>query len=83
MPEYTEREQWFIEKIGEVIFRNETSCDCGVCKHVYDNGLIVKDKNHASYLYEMELEYAAEEVPLKYFDTKEEVIEFEKQITKP
>lgn len=78
--EIREREQWFIDRIGRTVYRNEDSCSCPICKNVYDNGLIVHDQYHASYLYEIELSYNADGFPLKYFDTKAEVLAFENSI---
>lgn len=78
--ELTEREKWFIERIGKRVYRNETSCQCIVCKGVAENGLIIHDKMHADYLYDCESESNGEGIPLRYFDTKEEVNEWlEKQ----
>jgi hypothetical protein len=71
------REQWFIDRIGKTVYRNKTSCDCSICTKNYKNGLIIKDKDHAIYLYDCECEYNIEGNPLKYFDTKEERDKFE------
>jgi hypothetical protein len=76
MREYTEREKWFIERVGKVVYRNKTSCPCDICNNVANNGLIIADHNHALYLSEIEAEYNIEGHPLKYCDTKEEVTEF-------
>ena len=77
-----EREQWFIDRIGKRVYRNETSCDCEKCKTIYANGLIIDSPMHAGYLYDCESIYTAEGSPLRYFDTKEESIEFENCLTK-
>lgn len=77
--ELTEREKWLIERIGRVVYRPETSCNCGTCKNTYQNGLIIADKNHALYIYEMELEYTADGIPMQYFDTRQEAIDFENE----
>jgi hypothetical protein len=76
MRPYTEREQWFIDRIGKIVYRNETSCPCEICKDVAKNGLVIDDHNHALYLSEMEAMYNMEGHPLKYCDTKEEVEQF-------
>lgn len=74
----TERQKWFSERVGKRVFRNKTSCTCEMCNDVYENGLIIDDELHADYLCMCEGEYGLEErTPLKYFDTKEEVLEFE------
>jgi hypothetical protein len=76
MRTYTEREKWFIDRIGKIVYRNETSCKCVVCASVVENGVIISDANHAIYLSETECEYTADGWPMKYFDSKEEVTEF-------
>lgn len=75
---YSEREQWFIDRIGAKVYRNKTTCPCKICAMVYENGLYITDQQHAVYLFELELEYANEGKPLKYFDQKHEAIESEK-----
>lgn len=72
------RQQWFNDRIGKRVFRNKTSCPCKTCTKVYEEGLIVDDDMHSGYLCMTEAEYNIEGTPLRYFDTKEEVIEFEK-----
>jgi len=44
-------ERWFLNRIGKRIYRDKQggSC-CDICEDVYQNGLIVKDKQHAHYL---------------------------------
>ena len=74
---YSEREQWFIDRIGKRVFRNKTSCKCEICGNVYEQGLTISDKNHAMYLSEMEFEYTKDGTPIKYFDTKQEALDFE------
>lgn len=76
----TERQKWFIERIGKRVFRNKTSCTCKTCENVYLNGLIISDEMHAYYLCTCEAEYTLEGNPLKYFDTKEESIQYEKMV---
>jgi len=73
---YTEREQWLIDRIGKVVFRNKTSCSCEVCAYVFENGLLVHDEYHALYMAEMEECYTEDGQPMRYFDTKEETIAF-------
>lgn len=75
------REQWFIDRIGKRVFRNNTFC-CDACTEVYHQGLIVADKDHASYIQACEAEFSAAGDELRYFDTKEEVLEFESKLPK-
>lgn len=73
---YDQRKQWFLERVGKRVFRSKTSCPCSVCVDVYKNGLIIMDTMHANYLCDVECDI------IRYFDTKEEVIEFEKTLCK-
>lgn len=82
MRELSEREKWFIDRIGKIIFRTDNICQCKICKDVAINGLYLIDKGHALYVAETEAEYNFEGIPLKYFDTKEERDEYEKTLTK-
>lgn len=75
--EITDREKWFIERVGKVIWRNKTNCPCSVCEDVYNNGLYLMDEGHASYVFCTESEY---DVFLKYFETKEERDIYEKEL---
>lgn len=53
--------KWFIDHIGKRIHRDKGTCDCGSCSDTKKHGLIVGDKFHAEYLYdvqcEMDIEY--------------------------
>lgn len=82
MSNFTERQKWFIGKIGSILFRNDNGCNCDVCKHILDHGLMVNDVTHAKYLCDIEAESNAERTPLKYFDTKEERDEWLKTLPK-
>ncbi len=74
--------EWFLDRIGKKVYRSKTSCSCEICQHVYENGLIIENKMHAMYIAELEgLSFHEDEAHIfKYFDTKEEVIEFEKEL---
>ena len=56
------RLQFFIDHIGKRIFRPRNECkahkgkNCAHCEDVYQNGLIVADETHASYLASIEAE---------------------------
>lgn len=71
--EIPERLQWFLSKVGQRLYRNDDGCDCEVCKHILEHGLIIIDQQHASYCYDIECDFTAEGTPLRYFDSKEEV----------
>lgn len=65
----SDREKWFIDRVGKVIWRNKTTCKCGVCESVYQNGLLLSDEGHAMYVYTVESDLGG---TLKYFETKDE-----------
>jgi hypothetical protein len=54
--------QKFIDHIGKRVFRPRNGCkanngkNCAHCEDVYQNGLIVADETHASYLASIEAE---------------------------
>jgi hypothetical protein len=73
-----ERMSWFLKRVGKRIFRSETSCSCEMCSHVRQRGLVVVNGIHADYLCNIEAEYNIDGDPLRYFDTLDEVAEFEK-----
>lgn len=77
MRKLSEREQWFFDRIGKRVFRPNTHC-CDICTNAYNNGLLINDENHATYLSDIEGEYQHDKYPMKYFDTKEEMLEYEK-----
>lgn len=75
--ELSEREKWFAARIGQRLYRPNTNC-CEFCTKVYEEGIIVTDEYHANYLAEMEAAYSHDGIPIQYFDTREEALEFEK-----
>lgn len=68
-----EREQWFIDRIGKRVFRENNGCKCETCKRVTVEGLIILNEQHASYLYDMEGMSREENSKhiITYKDTKE------------
>lgn len=57
-------QQDFIDNIGKRVYRNKGTCHCLTCAKVFEEGLIISDKQHAGYLYdcycELDLEYRTE-----------------------
>ena len=51
--------QWFIDRIGKRVYRDKYTCECKICMDVFENGLIIKNEMHATYLYDVqhELQY--------------------------
>ena len=72
------RLQWFKERVGKRVFRNKNGCDCPSCEVVYKTGVVITDQFHANYLYDLEKDFSSEGEIMRYFDTKEEVEQFEK-----
>ena len=62
--------EWFIDRIGKKIYRDKTSCGCPSCRDIDDNWLIIFDKNHATYLYDVMCDYWYEWIELNYRDEK-------------
>ena len=71
-----DRHQWFMDRIGKVIYRNGVTCDCKICTHVTAHGLVVQDEMHADYL---EMVEATPDMNVRYFDTMEEVLKFKEE----
>lgn len=76
--QYDIRKQWFIDRIGKRVFRTAGTCNCSTCRKVEREGLLIEDKCHAVYLVDVEGCSGQEEgvMPLRYFDTPEEVTEY-------
>ncbi len=58
---------WFMERIGQKVYRDDNGCDCAVCKAVERNGLIIHDELHAQYLYDCHTEMG-----INYYDNKKD-----------
>ena len=84
----TEREKWFCDRVGKLVYRGHNGCDCGICENVREKGLTIEDDLYAICAYDFEASCHSPEgrnyfakkgvPPVKYFDTKEEVAEYEK-----
>ena len=60
--------QWFKNRIGRRIFRNDNKCPCNNCKVMTKEGLIVHDLYHAEGLFMIQNDYMAEGTKLNYRD---------------
>lgn len=53
--------QWFINRIGKIVYRDKVKCKCITCIENGDNGILINDIHHAEYLYmvscDMDIEY--------------------------
>lgn len=70
------RKKWFIDRIGKKVFRGKGTCFCDSCMRSYFNGIVIQDEFHAGYLCDVEIHSDS----MHYFDTMEEMIEYEKTI---
>lgn len=78
----TQRQKWFNNRVGKMVWRNKTSCQCSICQNAYEEGLLIMDAAHASMLCNYEAEFNAEGYTLKYFDTRQERDAFESKLKK-
>lgn len=76
--ELSPREEWLLLRVGKIVYRPQTSCPCPICRDVYEKGVLITDEWHATHLADWETLYSLEDIPMQYFDTREEAIEFEK-----
>jgi len=55
--EATKKEQkWFIERVGKRIYRTNNRCNCEICVTAYRKGIVILDRVHAMYLFDMQNE---------------------------
>lgn len=66
--EFKERKQWFIDRIGKRIYRNESFCECHICQEVSKNGLVICNIDQAIYLHDVE---CCSDGRVKYFEKNE------------
>jgi len=85
----SERENWFLDRVGKRVYqtRGFATCKCDACVYEDNQGVVILDKEHAEYLYDMEIDYNTDRFPLskhpiKYFDSPEERDEFELTLKK-
>jgi hypothetical protein len=62
--------EYFISKIGQTIFRDDNGCPCKDCKEILEKGLVVRDEEHARYIFEMQNDLGVEGIELNYRDSK-------------
>lgn len=62
--------EWFAERIGKRIFRDPSTCPCPTCRDVEENGLVIGNKFHATYLADADSEFASDGAFMNYRDIK-------------
>lgn len=45
--------KWFKDRVGKTIYRDKITCPCLWCFQAFCNGLIITDKDHAQYLFDI------------------------------
>lgn len=66
--------RWFTQRIGKRIYRDkqhnsdQKGACCATCADVEQNGLVVRDKDHAEYLAMIDADFAACGVYINYRD---------------
>lgn len=63
-------EKWFKDRIGKRIYRDADDCECETCKDAVKNGIVIRDKAHAYYLYNIQCDFAIDGTILNYRDEK-------------
>ncbi len=77
-----ERLQFFLDRIGKTLFRNDNGCSCDICALILEKGIYIHDAFQAEYCYDTECDYNRDGTPLRYFDTPGEVENWLKTIQK-
>ena len=62
--------QWFLNRIGKTVYRDKSTCTCESCLNALTEGLIIRNEQHAKYLYMIENGFEAEGRILNYRDEK-------------
>jgi hypothetical protein len=56
----------FKANIGKRIFRDSNKCPCETCKDIKENGILVRDTEHAEYMFQIQEDFAMEGLHLNY-----------------
>jgi hypothetical protein len=62
--------EWFLQRVNQTIFRDDNGCPCHECKEILEKGLVVRDEEHARYIFEIQNDLGAEGIELNYRDEK-------------
>ncbi len=57
--------KWFTNRVKKRVYRNDCDCGCTTCSANTKKGLVIRNKKHAEYLYNIQFE-----LNLLYRDTK-------------
>lgn len=61
--QFGKTKEWFTDRIGKKVFRDNNVCICLSCSNVGENGVLITDNVHAEYLFDI-----SNELNLDYFD---------------
>ena len=64
--------KWFQDRIGKRVHTEIDTCKCSTCLEVAEKGLIISDKEHAEYLYDIQ-----NELNINYVSEQRDLIEKE------
>lgn len=67
MSKRTERESWFFDRIGSIVFRSKSESEDESIQSFIEAGVKIKDEGHAMYLHD--LEFQTEKI--NFFESKE------------
>lgn len=62
--------QWFIDRIGKVVYRDSIGCNCDVCSFILKKGLKILGEEQCQYLWEIQNDLAQKGLYLNYRDEK-------------
>ena len=46
--------KWFIERVGKNVYRDTNGCNCCTCKEAETDGVQIRTKSHAEYMFDMQ-----------------------------
>ena len=64
---YLKQRQWFVDRIGCIVYRRPLKCTCDTCQNG-NKGVLIYDYDHACYLNDV-----SGEMGIKYYDSVEDV----------
>lgn len=63
----TARKKWFMKKASRRVFRTKLPVNSSADEVVYLDGQIIRNKEHAEFLFDKEKEFALAGTPVTYF----------------
>lgn len=62
--------QWFRDRVGKTVYRDDNGCDCDLCQDAKEFGVTIHNEYHASHLFDIQNDYSHEGINLNYRDEK-------------